>query len=103
MNLSVLTSDFWAAGARILLFGGFSARAAVSFAASAAMVCGGIAIYVTAPSQYDCASAECSSHGKYEPVLGSADRVELGLRDAPAQPPAADDPAASSPVILTGS
>jgi hypothetical protein len=49
-NLSLLTSDFYSAGARIFFFGGFSAASAGSFAVSCACVVAGLAIYYTAPA-----------------------------------------------------
>jgi hypothetical protein len=47
--LSLLTSDFYSAGARVVFFGGFSATAALSFAASCTCVVTGLVLYYTAP------------------------------------------------------
>jgi drug/metabolite transporter (DMT)-like permease len=44
LNLSLLTSDFWAAGARMVWFGGFGGTLP-AFAASLALVASGLALY----------------------------------------------------------
>jgi hypothetical protein len=49
LNLSLLTSDMWAAAARVLLFGGFGG-AGGWFAASLALVAAGLVLYASAGS-----------------------------------------------------
>jgi hypothetical protein len=49
LNLSLLTSDFYSAAARVLFFGGFSTQAAFSFSLSCIIVVAGLVLYFTAP------------------------------------------------------
>jgi hypothetical protein len=49
LNLSLLTSDLWAAAARVALFGGFGGGGGW-FAAALALVAGGLALYASAGS-----------------------------------------------------
>jgi hypothetical protein len=52
LNLSLLTSDIYAAGARVFLFESFSLRSGLAFGVSAALVMSGLAIYhLTAPPE----------------------------------------------------
>eukprot|EP00884_Botryococcus_braunii_P023208 jgi/Botrbrau1/9571/Bobra.0089s0025.2 len=52
MNVSLLTSDLWAAIARIFFFGGFTKSAAVYFSISLALVAMGLITYALAPHIY---------------------------------------------------
>jgi len=62
LNLSLLTSDLWAAAARVLLFGGFGGGAGW-FIASLALVAAGLCLYASAGSPKSTAAAEMSSGG----------------------------------------
>jgi hypothetical protein len=48
-NLSLLTSDLYAALARILFFGSFTKRSGVAFAVSCSLVATGLVLYFTTP------------------------------------------------------
>jgi drug/metabolite transporter (DMT)-like permease len=61
LNLSLLTSDFWAAGARMVWFGGFGGTLP-AFATSLALVASGLALYAcfdhAQPQEWDTAEGE---------------------------------------------
>lgn len=52
LNLSLLTSDFMAAGARVALFGGFGGTS-LSFALSFALVAGGLVLYALSGATHE--------------------------------------------------
>lgn len=89
LNLSLLTSDFYSAAARVLFFGGFSTHAALCFSLSCAIVIAGLVLYFTAP--------ESSAHGDGFQSFGNLPEPSLVSGEAcrcsndPAQPAHAGD------------
>ena len=73
-NLSLLTSDFYAAAVRVLFFQGFDATSALAFAVAAVAVIAGLLIFFTAPS--------LSSPGATAPAPSSQEAARAGTLQA---------------------
>jgi solute carrier family 35 protein F1/2 len=76
LNVSLLTGDVWAAGARVAWFGGFASRDELrAFCAALALVAVGIVLYSTAPGS----TSSCDSTGQgagYRAVATAAGQAD---------------------------
>lgn len=89
LNVSLLTSDLYAAAARILFFDSFTARSAFAFGLSAVLVVSGLALFhLTAPASASLTRAEFARGAPEAAALSASGELShlAATLEGPAEP-----------------